>query len=84
MVTEEDLGKLRNRVIQLEGQVAFLYRHLGVTFVPEASPLDDPGIIEQLKKGNLLGAIKVHRELHGSGYEDAKAAVEEIKGRLGI
>lgn len=28
MVTEQDLGKLRERVIHLEGQVAFLYKHL--------------------------------------------------------
>lgn len=38
MVTEQDLGKLRDRLIHLEGQVAFLYKHLGVTFVPEATP----------------------------------------------
>ena len=84
MVTEQDLGKLRDRVIHLEGQVAFLYKHLAVTFVPEAAHGDDPKIIEALKKGNLLEAIKIYRGITGAGYEDGKAAVEEIKGRLGI
>ncbi len=84
MVSEQDFGKLRDRVIQLEGQVAFLYKHLGVTFVPEPAPGDDPRIIEHLKKGDLLGAIKVHRELNGTDYNEGKKAVEEIKGRLGI
>ena len=37
MVTAEDLAKMRDRVIQLEGQVKFLYKHLGVTFVPEVT-----------------------------------------------
>ena len=84
MVSEQDIGKLRDRIIHLEGQVAFLYKHLGVTFVPEAAPGDDPKIIEQLKKGNLLQAIKVYRGNTGAGYEEGKKAVEEIKGRIGI
>jgi hypothetical protein len=84
MVTAEDLAKLRDRTIQLEGQVKFLYKHLGVTFVPEAEPGDDPKIIEFLKKGDLLNAIKVHRMNTGVGYDEGKAAVEEMKGRLGI
>jgi hypothetical protein len=84
MVTEMELTALRNRVVHLEGQVAFLYKHLGVTFVPEPNPVDDPRIIEQLKKGNLLGAIKVYRELNNTGLEEARLAVEEIQGRLGI
>jgi hypothetical protein len=52
--------------------------------VPEAAPGDDPRIIEQLKKGKLLEAIKTHREIYDSDYETAKLAVEEIQGRLGI
>jgi hypothetical protein len=84
MVTHEDYAILRDRMIRLEGQVAFLYKHLGVTFVPEAAPGDDPRIIEQLKQGDLLGAIKIHREIHKSDFNAAKQAVEEMKGRLGI
>ncbi|HEX2697956.1 MAG TPA: hypothetical protein VHM28_09620 [Anaerolineales bacterium] len=84
MVTDQDYKQLRDRVIHLEGQVAFLYKHLGITFVPEAAPGDDPRIIEQLKKGKLLEAIKTHREIYDSDYETAKLAVEEIQGRLGI
>ena len=84
MVSEQDLLALRRRVVQLEGQVAFLYKHLGVTFVPESAPGDDPRIIEQLQKGNLIEAIKLHRELYDSGLAEAKQAVEEMQGRLGL
>ncbi len=89
MVTEHEITLLRDRIAHLEGQVAFLYRHLGVTFVPEAAPGDDPRIIEALKKGNLLEAIKVYREIHSTstltvGVDEARRGVEEIKGRLGI
>ena len=84
MVTDQDLSILRSRVIHLEGQINFLYKHLGIEFVPEPSPADDPRIIEQVKKGNMLEAIKIHREINGSSLPEAKEAVEEIKGRLGI
>ena len=84
MPTEQEYIDLRNRLIHLEGQVAFLYKHLGVTFVPETSLTDDPRIIEQLQKGNLLEAMKIPREIYNTSMTDAKQAVEEIKGRLGL
>lgn len=84
MVSDEHFARLQARVIQLEAQVAFLYKHLGATFVPESRLGDDPRIIEQLKKGNMIEAIKVHRELNNSSLVEAKQAVEEMKGRLGI
>jgi ribosomal protein L7/L12 len=89
MYTDQDIALLRDRIVHLEGQVAFLYRRLGVTFVPEVAPGDDPRIIAAIKKGNLLEAIKLYREVHSTttmtvGLDEAKRAVEEIKGRLGI
>lgn len=84
MVTEQDLAQLRRRVTQLEGQVAFLYKHLGVTFVPEPGPDDDPRIVEQLQRGNMIEAIKLYREITEAGLAEAKLAVEEIQRRLGM
>jgi ribosomal protein L7/L12 len=84
LITEQQYMDLRNRLIRLEGQVAFLYEHLGMTFVPEEQLTDDPGIVAALKKGNLLEAIKVYREKTGTGMEEAKKAVEELQGRLGL
>ena len=89
MVTDQDYAKLRDRLIHLEGQVAYLYKHLGIAFTPEATPGDDPRVIEAIKGGYLLQAIKVYREAYSNstitiGMDEAKAAVEEIKGRLGI
>ncbi len=84
MIDEQAYERMRDRVYKLQAQVDFLYQHLGLTFVPESAPTDDPRIIEQLQKGNLLGAIKVHRELYNSDMNTAREAVLEIKGRLGI
>lgn len=89
MYTEHEIALLRDRIVRLQGQVAFLYRHLGITFVPEAASGDHPQVIEAIKKGNLLEAIKVYRSVYSTstvtvGLDEAKRAVEEIKGRLGI
>jgi hypothetical protein len=82
MVTDSEFGSLRLRVKELEGQLAFLYKHLGVTYIPEPGPDEDPRIIEQIKKGNLIEAIKIHRELTGSGLAESKEAVEKLKTKL--
>jgi hypothetical protein len=84
MTGELEVAQLRKRVTHLEGQVAFLYKHLALEFMPEPELTDDPWIVEQLKQGNLLRAIATYREINKASMEDAKAAVEEIQGRLGL
>ena len=83
MVTDAEWQRLRDHVYKLQAQVDFLYQHLGVTFVPDTT-MDDPRIVEKLKKGDLLGAIKIHRELFNSDLATAQEAVLTMKGRLGI
>jgi len=81
----EMIHNLSHRLIQLEGQVAYLYKHLGVEFVPESPAVtDDPRIVELLKRGNKLEAIKLHREIYSSSSQDAIAAINEMQGRLGL
>ncbi len=82
--TELEVVQLRKRVAQLEGKVAFIYEHLGLTFMPEARPTDDPKVVEQLKKGNELGAIAAYRQATGVSLDEAKEAVQEMQGRLGL
>lgn len=83
MVTDADYQRLRDRVYKLQAQVDFLYQHPGLTFTPDVT-MDDPRIVEPLKKGDILGAMKVHRQLFDSDVDTAREAVLEIKGRLGI
>jgi ribosomal protein L7/L12 len=84
MTGELEVARLRTRVTHLEGQVAFLYKHLALDFVPERELTDDPKVVEQLKKGNLLAAIAAYRQITDASLEDARQAVEEIQGRLGL
>jgi len=73
--------ELRARVLELEGRLEFLYKHLNVVYVKELSEADQK-VADVLKKGNILEAIKVYREIHKVDPASAKQAVEEIKSRL--
>lgn len=76
---------VRARVAKLEAEVRFLYKHLGVTFVPsfELDPADKE-VAEWLKKGNEIKAITEYRAVHFVGLSEAKAAVDEIRAGLGL
>jgi ribosomal protein L7/L12 len=81
---QQEINLLRSRIVHLEAQIDFLYRHLGVTYVENNSPDDDPRIIVALRKNNLIEAIKIYREINDIGLAEAKAAVEAIRARRGI
>ena len=76
---------VRSRVAKLEAELKFLYKHLGVTFVPsfELNPADKE-VAEWLKKGNEIKAIGEYRAVHLVSLNEAKAAVEEMRAGLGL
>jgi hypothetical protein len=84
MISEEDYARVRDRVYSLQAQVDFLYKHLQLTYVPETVADEDPRIVDALKKGNLLLAMKVYREMTNANADVARDAVLGIKGRLGL
>ena len=73
--------KLGSRVVELENQVQFLYSKPGVTYGAPPEPPDDSKIIEQIKKGNTLEAIKIHRASYNTSLDEAKRAVEELRAK---
>ena len=83
MSTEADLIALRARVAELEDRLQYLYKRLNIEYAAEPS-LVSPRIIEFLKKGNKIEAIKVYREIHNVGLAEAKNAVDGIEARLGL
>ena len=78
---QDRLVKLGNRVAELENQVQFLYGKLNITYVAPPEPFDDTKIIEQVRRGNTLEAIKIHRETYGSSLTQAKKAVEDLRAK---
>ncbi len=81
---EQEIALLRQRVVRLEAQMEFLFKHLGVSMKEGGSTAVDPRIIEALKKNNIIEAIKIYREKTGVGLAEAKSAVEAINNRRGF
>lgn len=81
---QQEINLLRSRIVQLEAQIDFLYRHLGITYVENNSPEDDPRIIDALRRNNIIEAIKYYREINDIGLAEAKAAIEAIRARRGL
>ena len=81
MITETEVQQLRSRVNELEDRLKVLYRHLNLEYTsdPGSDPILNPKIQDALRKGNLIEAIKVYRELTGVGLAEAKAAVEQAR-----
>jgi ribosomal protein L7/L12 len=53
----------------------------GFTFAsdaPEEDAANDPRILELVAAGNKIGAIKLYRELTGTGLAEAKTAIEAL------
>ena len=84
MPTELEVSNLRERVIRLEGQLKFLYEKLNIEFVAETHITDDPRVIELIQKGKKIDAITIYRQITNAGLAEAKSAVEEMQGRLGL
>jgi ribosomal protein L7/L12 len=80
----QEIALLKGQVSRLETRLEYLYKHLGVTFVEDTRPGDHPDVIAMLRSNNLIGAIKVYRDITGLGLAEAKPAVEEMRSRLGI
>lgn len=83
MSTEQDVITLRRRVADLEDRIQFLYRRLGIEYVEEPG-LIDPRIVEWLRKGNKIEAIKVYREVNDVSLAEAKQAVDKYEEQLGL
>ena len=75
---------LKGRVSRLEAHLEFIYRHLGISFIDDPQPDDNPKVIEALKANNMLEAIKQYRIATNTSLEAAKLAIEEMRSRLGI
>ena len=83
MSTETELIALRVRVAELEDRLQYLYKRLNIDYVAEPKPID-PRIVDSLRKGNKIEAIKIYREIFNVGLAEAKNAVEGMEASLGL
>jgi ribosomal protein L7/L12 len=82
------LAQLEAKVAELERRVggsdadasSAAQEASGFTFASDGggNALDDPRIAELVGKGNKIEAIKLYRELTGTGLAEAKSAIDSM------
>ena len=73
-----EIAALRQRVSQLESLVASLYSQLQLTYVPDVDALNQP-VIDLLRQGKYLDAVKRYRDIHGVSLAIGTEAVNQLK-----
>jgi len=79
MITEHEIFELRQQIRKLERQVVFLLEHLGLEHREEANAGVSPEVLDLVRKGKKMGAIKLYREEMGCGLKAAKEFIDSIK-----
>jgi len=80
MSTEFDLIQLRARVKELEDRLKFIYDHLRIEY-SDSPEEKNKEIIDLIKKGNKIKAIKIYHEIFKVGLAEAKDAVDKMEAR---
>lgn len=80
MITESDIQLLKSRINELEDRLKFIYRRLNIEYAdPNSDPVLSPQIQDALRRGNKIEAIKIYRELTGTGLAEAKDVIDRAE-----
>ena len=69
------------RIAALEAQVEYLYRQLQIAPPPVAQLVNSripQEIVDLVRAGNKIAAIKMHREMFGSDLGEAKSIIDSL------
>ncbi len=76
---------LGNRVVELEDKVNFLLLHEPTPYVAVSAAEkagNEAAVVELIKKGKTMDALKLYREKHQVPFDDARKAIEELRSRF--
>lgn len=81
---DDETAALRRRVAILERQLAAVAQHVGIDRLPDVpgTPSAPDQVVQLLREGSKIAAIKAYREATGGGLAEAKRDVEEIERSL--
>ena len=71
----------RRALSRIEGKLDALLKHQGISFEPHAGT--PPAVLEALRRGKTIEAIKEYRAATGVGLKEAKDYVDELRRRAG-
>jgi hypothetical protein len=71
------VDQIFKRVQRIEAQLALVSEKVGLPFEDPAASAP-PEVLELVRAGDRIGAIRKYRELTGAGGEEARAAIEAL------
>lgn len=78
--TDVEIFELRQRVVSLERQVAFLLENSGLAYQDRPNQDVSPEILDLVRRGRKIEAIKVYREQTGAPLKQAKEFIDALDG----
>ena len=75
---DNEIHELRQKIAKLERQIEFILKNQGLTYRDEPNQSVNPEIIDLMRRGNKIQAIKIYREETGVGLKQAKDFVESL------
>jgi hypothetical protein len=76
---DSDVYALGQRVARLERRVAFLMEQLGVEYRDPPHPDVSPEIVDLVRRGRKIEAIKLYRQETGAPLRQAKEFIESLE-----
>jgi ribosomal protein L7/L12 len=75
---DREIAEIKTRLEKIESQLGLLYRSLGITTKEAPHRKVSPELLELVKKGDKIAAIKAFREETGASLKDAKEFIESL------
>ena len=76
--SKQEIAEIKMRLDKLESRLGFLYRSLGITAQEVPGWHASPALLELVRKGDRIAAIKAFREETGASLKDAKEFIESL------
>ena len=78
MHLENEVFELRQRVARLERHIDFLTQAMGLEYEDQPSAVS-PQLIDLLRRGKKIQAIKVYRQTTGASLKASKEYIETLE-----
>jgi len=76
---DNEIFELRKRIVKLENQMAFILQQKGLNYREEQNMGVSPEIINLMRQGKKIKAIKLYRQETGAGLKQAKEFVDSLE-----
>ena len=75
---KQEIAEIKKRLEKLESRISFLFRRLNIAAEEVPKWNASPAVIELMKRGDKVAAIRAFMDETGSSLKDAKNFIESL------